>query len=86
MLRYINGDFYEGNFEAGLPHGHGIKKEGHFMASVASVYMGEWANGLKQGYGVIDDIMTGKNYYQCLLFVLIMIKCSYRSEIFRIME
>jgi hypothetical protein len=29
------------------------------MASVASVYIGEWANGVKQGYGVMDDIVTG---------------------------
>lgn len=29
------------------------------MASVASVYIGEWAAGVKQGYGIMDDIMTG---------------------------
>lgn len=39
-----------------------MKKEGHFMASVASVYIGEWSSGVKQGYGVMDDIKTG-NYY-----------------------
>lgn len=58
-FRYNNGDFYEGYFKDGLPHGHGVKKEGHFMASVASVYIGEWAAGVKQGYGIMDDIMTG---------------------------
>ena len=58
-FRYINGDIYEGYFKDGLPHGHGMKKEGHFMASVASVYIGEWANGVKLGYGIMDDIMTG---------------------------
>lgn len=31
------------------------------MASVASVYIGEWAAGVKQGYGIMDDIMTGIN-------------------------
>lgn len=60
--RYLNGDFYEGYFKDGLPHGHGVKKEGHFMASVASVYIGEWAAGVKQGYGIMDDIMTGKHF------------------------
>jgi len=60
-FRYVNGDFYEGYFKDGLPHGHGVKKEGHFMASVASVYIGEWAAGVKQGYGIMDDIMTGIN-------------------------
>ncbi|XP_050465644.1 alsin [Cataglyphis hispanica] len=61
-MKYINGDFYEGYFKDGLPHGHGVKKEGHFMASLASVYIGEWAAGLKQGYGIMDDIMTGEKY------------------------
>ncbi|KAL0852518.1 hypothetical protein ABMA27_017037 [Loxostege sticticalis] len=61
-FKYVNGDVYEGHFKDGLPHGHGMKKEGHFMASVASVYIGEWANGLKQGYGIMDDIMTGEKY------------------------
>lgn len=32
------------------------------MASVASVYIGEWAAGVKQGYGIMDDIMTGIYY------------------------
>jgi len=33
------------------------------MASIASVYIGEWAAGVKQGYGIMDDIMTGINMY-----------------------
>ncbi|XP_076625542.1 amyotrophic lateral sclerosis 2 isoform X2 [Colletes latitarsis] len=61
-MKYNNGDFYEGYFKDRLPHGHGIKKEGHFMASVASVYIGEWVAGVKQGYGIMDDIMTGEKY------------------------
>ncbi|XP_015437908.1 PREDICTED: alsin [Dufourea novaeangliae] len=61
-MKYNNGDFYEGYFNDGLPHGHGVKKEGHFMASVASIYIGEWAAGVKQGYGIMDDIMTGEKY------------------------
>lgn len=50
---------YEGHFKDGVAHGHGLQKQGHFMASVASVYIGEWAHGVKQGYGVMDDIVTG---------------------------
>ncbi|XP_076647419.1 amyotrophic lateral sclerosis 2 [Halictus rubicundus] len=61
-LKYSNGDFYEGYFKDGVPHGHGIKKEGYFMACVASVYIGEWDNGVKQGYGIMDDIVTGEKY------------------------
>jgi hypothetical protein len=33
------------------------------MASVASVYIGEWIAGVKQGYGIMDDIMTGINTF-----------------------
>lgn len=61
--RYINGDIYEGYFKDGLPHGHGVKKEGHFMASVATVYVGEWMHGVKNGYGVMDNILSGKNFF-----------------------
>ena len=62
--RYTNGDMYEGYFKDGLPHGHGVQKQGHFTASLASVYIGEWVNGVKQGYGVIDDIATGKYHWR----------------------
>ncbi|KAJ8681235.1 hypothetical protein QAD02_017022 [Eretmocerus hayati] len=62
VMNYINGEVYEGYFKDGQPHGHGMKKEGHFMASVASVYVGEWENGVKRGYGVMDDIKTGEKY------------------------
>jgi hypothetical protein len=34
---------------------------------VASVYIGEWANGVKQGYGVMDDIVTGMCWKTALL-------------------
>lgn len=62
IFRYEGGDVYDGCFKDGLPHGHGTRKEGHFTASVASLYIGEWANGVKQGYGVMDNIFTGKQY------------------------
>nr|XP_033325881.1 alsin isoform X1 [Megalopta genalis]XP_033325882.1 alsin isoform X1 [Megalopta genalis] len=61
-LKYSNGDFYEGYFKDGLPHGHGIKKEGYFTTCVASVYIGEWEAGVKQGYGIMDDIVAGEKY------------------------
>ena len=69
MTSYINGDIYEGYFKDSLPHGHGMKKEGQFMASVASVYIGEWFAGVKQGYGVMDDIKTGNYFF--VKFVLL---------------
>ncbi|KAK3916569.1 Alsin [Frankliniella fusca] len=65
ILKYEGGDVYDGFFKDGLPHGHGTRKEGHFTASVASLYIGEWANGVKQGYGVMDNIITGEKYLGC---------------------
>ena len=53
---------YEGSLVDGLPHGHGVRKEGKFMGRGASVYIGEWEKGLRHGYGVLDDIMTGEKY------------------------
>lgn len=61
-MKYTTGDIYEGYFKDGLPHGHGVRKQGHFMASAASVYIGEWVAGTKCGYGVMDDIVTGEKY------------------------
>lgn len=44
------------------------------MASVASVYIGEWAAGVKQGYGIMDDIMTGTNAYIYLAKFVLQLK------------
>lgn len=38
------------------------------MASVASMYIGEWSAGVKQGYGVMDDIKTGNNFFSKVFF------------------
>lgn len=61
-MKYTNGDIYEGFFKDGLPHGHGMKKQGHHMGPGASVHIGEWLSGTKYGYGVMDDISTGEKY------------------------
>ncbi|KAL4715174.1 hypothetical protein ACJJTC_012221 [Scirpophaga incertulas] len=62
VMKYISGDIYEGYFKDGQPHGHGIKKQGDFTCSSATIYTGEWVNGSKQGYGVMDDIGKGEKY------------------------
>lgn len=62
IMKYTTGDVFDGYFKDGLPHGHGIRKQGHFMANVASMYVGEWVSGMKTGYGVMDDIITGEKY------------------------
>ncbi|XP_049870567.1 alsin [Pectinophora gossypiella] len=62
VMKYTNGDIYEGYFKDGQPHGHGIKKQGDFTSSSATIYTGEWVNGVRQGYGVMDDIGKGEKY------------------------
>lgn len=61
ICRYEDGDIYEGYYKDGLASGHGVRKSGSFKSNTATVYVGEWVNGLRQGYGVIDDIFTGDN-------------------------
>uniref|UniRef100_T1J5J3 Pleckstrin homology domain-containing family A member 8 n=1 Tax=Strigamia maritima TaxID=126957 RepID=T1J5J3_STRMM len=61
-IRYPNKDLYEGYFKDGMCHGHGVFKKGQFMTSAASMYIGEWAFGHKNGYGVMDEIITGEKY------------------------
>ncbi|KAB0798647.1 hypothetical protein PPYR_09640 [Photinus pyralis] len=62
ILKYTNGDVYKGCFKDGLPHGHGSLKHGSFIASAASIYIGDWVMGSKSGYGVMDDIVSGEKY------------------------
>lgn len=61
-MKYTSGDIYEGYFKDGLPHGHGIKRQGDFTTSTATIYTGEWVSGMRQGYGVMDDIGKGEKY------------------------
>ncbi|RZC33156.1 alsin [Asbolus verrucosus] len=62
IFTYANTDVYKGHFKDGQPHGHGFLRKGNFMANAASFYIGDWVSGLKSGYGVMDDIVTGEKY------------------------
>jgi amyotrophic lateral sclerosis 2 protein len=59
---YASGDVYKGSVKEGKPHGQGVLKQGKFMGSGASVYVGEWSLGFRNGYGVLDDIVAGEKY------------------------
>lgn len=61
-IRYPNGDTYEGYFKDGLRHGHGVLKSGRFIQSHSSIYVGQWVNDRKHGYGIMDDIENGKKF------------------------
>lgn len=62
IFTYSNTDVYKGHFKDGQPHGHGFLRKGNFMANTASFYIGDWFNGAKNGYGVMDDIVNGEKY------------------------
>ncbi|XP_063922367.1 alsin isoform X2 [Zophobas morio] len=62
VFKYANTDVYRGHFKDGQPHGHGFLQKGNFMANAASFYIGDWVNGMKNGYGVMDDIANGEKY------------------------
>lgn len=59
--RYPNGDLYEGFFKDGLKDGHGILKEGKFLSS-SSIYVGQWYQNKRHGYGVLDNEKEGEKY------------------------
>lgn len=61
-VKYSNGDVYDGNFREGQRHGHGVYYYGGQSSRSTSVYIGEWVEDKKQGYGVMDDIMKGEKY------------------------
>ncbi|XP_066983934.1 alsin isoform X4 [Macrobrachium rosenbergii] len=62
IIRYANKDVYIGYLRESQPHGHGELKKGRFSSQAASVYTGEWSNGTKHGYGVLDEIAQGEKY------------------------
>lgn len=59
---YSNNDIYRGYFKNGVFYGHGLLRKGNFMVNSASLYIGEWVDGQKSGYGVMDEIATGEKY------------------------
>ncbi|KAH9513797.1 agglutinin-like protein 2 [Bulinus truncatus] len=59
---YANGDLYEGYFQDGHRFGHGMLQTGRQRSNCSSVYIGEWLNNMKEGYGVQDDILKGEKY------------------------
>lgn len=62
IIRYANKDVYIGYLHESQPHGHGELKKGHISSQAASIYTGEWSNGVKHGYGVLDEIAKGEKY------------------------
>ncbi|KAM4601786.1 alsin isoform 2-T2 [Polymixia lowei] len=60
--RYASGEIYEGSFQDGVRHGHGMLRSGKLNSSSPSVFIGQWLHDKKTGYGVFDDITKGEKY------------------------
>ncbi|CAJ1087719.1 alsin isoform X2 [Xyrichtys novacula] len=60
--RYASGEVYDGSFQDGLRHGHGMLRSGKLNTSSPSVFIGQWQQDKKAGYGVFDDITKGEKY------------------------
>lgn len=73
IFRYANKDVYIGNLRESQPHGHGELKKGRFSSQAACIYTGEWSNGVKHGYGVLDEIAKGHTFYLFVFVCLILI-------------
>uniref|UniRef100_A0A8C4NAW5 Uncharacterized protein n=1 Tax=Eptatretus burgeri TaxID=7764 RepID=A0A8C4NAW5_EPTBU len=62
VMHYANGDTYEGSFVDGARHGHGMHRSGSFASLSSSIYIGQWFQDRRSGYGVLDDITRGEKY------------------------
>ncbi|MGH0117624.1 UNVERIFIED_CONTAM: hypothetical protein FKN15_041816 [Acipenser sinensis] len=60
--KYSTGEVYEGSFQDNMRHGHGILRSGKLTSSSPSMFIGQWVQDKKTGYGVFDDITRGEKY------------------------
>ncbi|KAM6894095.1 alsin [Xenentodon cancila] len=60
--RYASGEVYDGSFQDGVRHGHGVLRSGKLNTSSPSVFIGQWLQDKKSGYGVFDNITKGEKY------------------------
>ncbi|XP_023695845.2 alsin isoform X1 [Paramormyrops kingsleyae] len=62
VYRYATGEVYEGSFQDHMRHGHGMLRSGKLNSSSPSVFIGQWVQDKKTGYGVFDDITRGEKF------------------------
>ncbi|XP_051872170.1 alsin isoform X3 [Pristis pectinata] len=62
IYKYATGEVYEGSFQDNMRHGHGLLRSGKLTSSCPSMFIGQWAQDKKMGYGVFDDITRGEKY------------------------
>ncbi|XP_078259641.1 alsin isoform X2 [Rhinoraja longicauda] len=56
IYKCATGEVYEGSFQDNMRHGHGLLRSGKLTSSCPSIFIGQWAQDKKMGYGVFDDI------------------------------
>ncbi|XP_065655109.1 alsin isoform X2 [Hydra vulgaris] len=61
-MKYGQFEEYIGHFRDGLRHGHGMLKTLVPKNTLETVYIGDWVNDVKQGYGVLDYVIRGEKY------------------------
>lgn len=64
VCRYANSEVYDGSFQDNMRHGHGMLRSGKLNTSSPSVFIGQWLQDKKAGYGVFDDITKYVCYNQ----------------------
>ncbi|XP_036395976.1 alsin isoform X2 [Megalops cyprinoides] len=60
--KYATGEVYEGSFQDNMRQGHGMLRSGKLTSSSPSVFIGQWLQDKRTGYGVNDDITRGEKY------------------------
>ncbi|PWA31284.1 hypothetical protein CCH79_00002874, partial [Gambusia affinis] len=61
-LRYGSGEVYDGCFCDGRRHGYGMLSSGKLARTSSGLFIGQWVQDKKTGYGVHDDIMRGEKF------------------------
>jgi len=61
-MRYPNGEEYLGIFKDNMRHGHGTLKSSQNKNTLDTIYVGNWVNDVRSGYGVLDYIIRGEKY------------------------
>ncbi|XP_042192089.1 alsin [Callorhinchus milii] len=62
IYKFATGEVFEGSFQEHMRHGHGLLRSGKMTSSSPSMFIGQWVQDKKMGYGVFDDITRGEKY------------------------
>ncbi|XP_027878027.1 alsin-like isoform X1 [Xiphophorus couchianus] len=60
--KYGSGEVYDGCFCDGRRHGYGMLSSGKLAGASSGLFIGQWVQDKKTGYGVHDDITRGEKF------------------------